>query len=338
MGNSWTTQYEQAVRARLDRYKQLGIVSDYTYVAVNSDVTAQLNQLNTLLQDNYDVIMVDPVSPTSLTSFITEAKQKGVKVILGCTNAPVEGIPSFSSDYSVYGLSEAQYLMDQIGGKGNIAEIHGVPGDPNSALFQKYAKQIYDKYPDVKIIATGYGKWNDADAQTAMSTLIASYGDQINGIFAEDGMAYGIVNAYQNAGKPLVPMGGDYFNTFIQYWYHNEDKIHTTVTVNSPFALGTALADICVYEAAGYAPKQLEPNPLDESVSNWVPLEFPYVIFNKDEMTPSWMSQFPHTKAISIDDVAKQMADQPNTAAPELYFDDNYIASLFGVDKNPWLS
>ena len=335
-GNSWSTQYEQAVRARFEAYKEKGIVSDYTYVATNADVTEQLNQLNAILQEDYDVIMIDAVSASSLTGFLDEAKAKGVKVIFGCTNTPYEGIPCFSSDYSVFGKSIAYYICEKIGGKGSIAEMHGVPGDPNSELFKKYAQEVYSKYPDVKIIAEGNGKWNDADAQTEMATLLATYGDEINAIFTEDGMAYGIVNAYKNSGKATVPMGGDYFKPFIDYWYNNQDTIDATVTVNSPYSLGQALVDCCVYTAAGYQPKQLSPSPLDESVKNWVPLQFPYNIFEKDEMNPAWMSEFPATKSISIDDVAKQMEGKEETAAPELYFDDNVIAGLFGLDKSLW--
>lgn len=85
LGNSWRTQYEEAIRTRFDQYKEKGVVSDYTFVACNSDVTEQLNQLNALLQEDYDLIMIDAVSASSLTSVIEEANEKGVKILLGNT-------------------------------------------------------------------------------------------------------------------------------------------------------------------------------------------------------------------------------------------------------------
>ena len=334
-GNSWTTQYEQAVRSRFEEYKAMGVVSDYTYVACNADVTEQLNQLNALLQEDYDLIMIDAVSPTSLTGFIEEANAKGVQIIFGTTNSPYEGIPCFATDYSVYGRSEAYYLCEKIGGKGNIIEIHGVAGDPNCDLFTLYAHQVYEMY-DINILASGNGFWNDADAQTETATLLASYGDQIDAVFCEDGMAYGIVNAFLNAGRPLVPMGGDYFKSFVDYWYENQDVLDTLVVPNSPYAMGHVIVDCAVYSAAGYKPAKFSQNPLEESISNWVPLSMPYLIFEKEEMDPFWLAEFPDTKVLSIEEAYQIMQGKEETAAIELYFDDDYVASLFGLDESLW--
>lgn len=337
MGNSWRTVYEQAVKARLDEYKQKGVVTDYTYVTCNNDVTQQLNQLNTILQQDYDVIMLDPVSASSLTSVIQEAQQKGVKVIIGLTMTPYEGVPCFVQDQSIYAKAEASYLCDKLGGKGNIIEIQGVAGDPDCQVFVDGAKSVYNKYPGIKVLAEGSGQWNDADAQKAMSTMIATYGDKMNAVFCEDGMAYGIVNAFQNAGKPTVPMGGDYFKPFIDYWYNHQDTMDTMVITHSPQGIGRALVDCAVYTAAGYQPNELIANQLDPTIKNYCPLTEPYAIFEKDEMNPAWLSDFPNTKAMSLDDAYKSLEGKPETSAMEVYYDDNYMASLFGLDKNPWL-
>ena len=336
LGNSWRTVYEQAVKARLDSYKEKGVVSDYTFVATNNDVTEQLNQLNAILQEDYDVIMIDPVSASSLTSVIDEAQSKGIKVIIGLTMTPYEGIPCFVQDQSIYAKAEAYYICEKLGGKGNVIEIQGVAGDPDCQVFVDGAKSIYDKYPDIKILAEGSGYWNDADAQKEMATMLSTYGDQIDGVFCEDGMAYGIANAFQNAGKATVPMGGDYFKPFIDYWYNNQDTMDTMVITHSPAGIGRALADCAVYTAAGYEPKQLIANQLDPSIKNYCPLTEPYAIFEKDEMNPAWLSEFPDTKAMSIDDAYKSLEGQAETAAMEVYYPDDYIASLFGLDKSLW--
>ena len=337
LGNSWRTAYEKVIRARFDAYKAKGVVSDYTFVACNNAVTTQLNQLNTLLQQDYDVIMIDAVSPSSLTNVVQEAKQKGVKIVFGLTPTPWEGIPCYVQDQAIYAAAEAYYLCEKLRGKGNIAEIQGVSGNANCNIFIQAAKSIYDKYPGIKVLGEGYGMWNDADAQKAMATMISTYGDKINAVFCEDGMAYGIVNAFKNAGKAIPPMGGDYFKPFIDYWYTHKDSMQTMVIPHSPDGIGRALADICVYVATGYEPKQLVANQLDPSVKNYCPLTEPYAVFDKSEMNPAWLSKnFPNTKAMTIDEAYKSLQGQPETAAMVVFYDDAYLASLFGLNKSPW--
>ncbi len=338
LGNSWRTQYEEAIRTRFDQYKEKGVVSDYTFVACNSDVTEQLNQLNALLQEDYDLIMIDAVSASSLTSVIEEANEKGVKILLGNTICPYEGVTCISADLaSVYAKADAYYLCDKLDGKGDIVEMFGVAGQGTCELFELAAQEVFDQY-DINILAKTNGYWNDADAQTEMATLLSTYGESIDGIFCEDGMTYGIINAYLNAGEATVPVGGDYFNSFIQYWYNNQDTLDTIMIPNSPYATGTALVDCCVYMCAGYEVQadQFIANPLDTTVNNWCALAMPYIVLEKDEMNASWLSNFPNTAVMSLDDAHALMDGKEETAAIPLYFDDDYIAGLFGLEKSLW--
>lgn len=338
-GNSWRTQYEEAAVARMEQYKEIGLVSDYTYVACNSDVTEQLNQLNQLLQEDWDIIMLDAVSPSSITSFLEEAEAKGVKVLLGNTITPAEGVPCVSADLgTIYGKAEAYYLAEKLGGVGNVVEIFGVAGQTSCVLFEEAAQEVFDKYEGINVIAKGNGYWNDADAQTEMATFLSTYGDEIDAVFCEDGMAYGIVNAYLNAGMDTVPMGGDYFNSFIQYWYENQDTLDTIMVPNSPYATATVLVDCCVYMCAGYEFDEsvFVPNQIDPSVNNWVALPMPYLVMEEHEMNPEWLSEFPDTTVMSLEEAHALMEGKPETAAIQLYFDDAYVASLFGLSESPW--
>ena len=336
-GNAWRTQYEQAVCARFEQYKEKGLVSDYTYVACNSDSTEQLNQLNSLLQEDWDLIMVDAVSASSLTSWIEEARDKGVQVLLGNTITPIEGVPCVSVDLGTnYGKAEAYYLCEKLGGSGNIVECYGVAGQTSCELFEQAAHEVYAQYDNINVLAQTNGYWNDADAQTAMATMVSTYGDQIDAVFCEDGMAYGIVNAFLNADMPTVPMGGDYFKTFIDYWYDNQDTMDSIMVPNSPYATGTLLVDCCVYMCDGYEIQEdvMVENQIDPSIKNWAAIPLPYIVMEEAEMDADWLSEFPDTKVMSLDEAHERMEGKEETAAIELYFDDDYIASLFGLDAS----
>jgi ribose transport system substrate-binding protein len=337
LGNSWRTQYEEAVNARFEMYKEIGVVADYTFVACNADVTEQLNQLNQLLQEDYDLIMIDAVSTTSLSAVIEEANAKGIKLMLGNTICPYESVPCISLDLSNYAKAEAYYLCEKIGDGGNIVEMYGVAGNGSGELFEIARTEVYEQY-DINVLAQTNGYWNDADAQTEMAPLLSTYGDQIDAVFCEDGMTYGVIQAYLNADMPLVPMGGDYFNAFIQYWYDNQDTVDSIIIPNSPYAAGWLYTDCAVYLAAGYEidPSLYVENQLDPTIKNWCPVALPYFIFEKDQMKHDWLSNFPDTKVMTIDDAYALMEGKEETAAIELYFDDGYVASLFGQAESVW--
>lgn len=338
LGNSWRTQYEEAVKARFEEYKALGIVSEYSFLACNSDVTEQLNQLNALLEEDYDLIMIDPVSASSMTSVIETAKEKGIKVFFGNTVTPLEGTPCITANMGQYAAIEANWLVDVLDGKGKIIEMYGVAGDGTCALMEKTIREIFEG-TEIETLATTNGYWNDADAQTEMATMLATYGDSIDAIFCEDGMAYGIINAYLNAGEELVPMGGDYFNSFIKYWYENQDTVNTIMIPNSPYATGSMLVDCCVYMAAGYEidENMIGANTLDGSIKNHVNLDLPIIVLEEADGSPEWLSKFPNAQLMTIDEVYEIMKDKAETAAIEVHFDDAYIASIFGQESNPWL-
>ncbi len=334
LGNSWRTQYQQAVESRFKQYEEKGIVRDFTFVSCNSDVTEQLNQLNTMLQEDYDIIMVDAVSAASLTSVIDEANKKGIKIMLGNTICAYEGIPSVTADLRAYADIEASWLSEKLNHSGNILEIYGVSGQGTCALFEKYAHQVFDQY-DIKTLAKGNGMWSDAESQKVAATMLSTYGDQVDGIFCEDGMTMGIVNAFLNADEQTVPVGGDYFKTFIDYW-NKHPELKSIIIPNSPFATGTAMVDVMVYMLDGYEfqADKYAPNPLDESIQNWIPLTMPCVVVSDEDKDAAYLKKYPDMKILSVADAAKTVEGKEETAAMEIYYDNDYIASLFGLDKS----
>ena len=258
-------------------------------------------------------------------------------MLLGNTITPIEGVPCVSVDLGTnYGKAEAYYLCEKLGGSGNIVECYGVAGQTSCELFEQAAHEVYAQYDNINVLAQTNGYWNDADAQTAMAMMVSTYGDQIDAVFCEDGMAYGIVNAFLNADMPTVPMGGDYFKTFIDYWYDNQDTMDSIMVPNSPYATGTLLVDCCVYMCDGYEIQEdvMVENQIDPSIKNWAAIPLPYIVMEEAEMDADWLSEFPDTKVMSLDEAHERMEGKEETAAIELYFDDDYIASLFGLDAS----
>ena len=62
----------------------------------------------------------------------------------------------------------------------------------------------------------------------------------------------------------------------------------------------------------------------------------PYLVMEESEMNPDWLSEFPDTKVMSLDEAHALMEGKAETAAIQLYYDDAFVASLFGLDASPY--
>lgn len=110
-------------------------------------------------------------------------------------------------DQAYIGGLWADWVNKALNGKGNIVMLGGFPGALSSVAFLDGLKKGLAKYPDIKLLDDNYivTNWNPADAQKAVTGLIAKY-PQIDAIVSDSGMAtIATVKAYEQAGLPVPP-------------------------------------------------------------------------------------------------------------------------------------
>ncbi|MGO4317871.1 substrate-binding domain-containing protein [Agrobacterium sp. MCAB5] len=110
-------------------------------------------------------------------------------------------------DQSYIGKLWADWVNKTLNGKGNIVMLGGTPGAKSSEDFFNGLKEGLKKYPGIKMLDESYivTNWNPADAQRAVTGLIAKY-PQIDAIVSDSGMAtIAATKAYEQAGLPIPP-------------------------------------------------------------------------------------------------------------------------------------
>jgi ribose transport system substrate-binding protein len=76
---------------------------------------------------------------------------------------------------------------------------------------------VLKNYPDIKLIADTSGYWDQTKAKEVAAQIVAS-GQQIDGVITQDGMAYGVLSAFLDAGKVPKVMFGDPGTAFFKEW------------------------------------------------------------------------------------------------------------------------
>jgi len=118
------------------------------------------------------------------------------------------------------GLTE---IVKQLNSKGNIVYISGIADQPGNILRDDTAKNVLTNYPDIKVLAQANGNWDQAASQQVMTDLLGSF-PQIDGVLTQDGMALGVIRAFQAAGRPLPVVTGETQVAFIKMWKQLKDS------------------------------------------------------------------------------------------------------------------
>ncbi|MGB4609421.1 MAG: ABC transporter substrate-binding protein [Saccharofermentanales bacterium] len=313
-GNTWRAQMVDDFEKEIQKYIDEGIVSEYMVSNSENDATEQLNQINSMIDSGVDAIMIDPVSPTTVQSAVEKAIAQGILVVITNDPAAYENTVCVAGNNYAWQKIQVKWLVEQLDGKGDIVEISGVPGNAADTLRQDANKDVLADYPDINILGSAPGSWSQTEAQSVMTTFLSTY-ENIDAVLAQDVMAEGILKAYENAGKDVPVMTGDYTKSFFNVWQENPDMN----TIGVPYAPGNAVValDVTVRLLQGKTIKEevLVANPFDENMINTIMVDPPYVVTKDGDQNAPWMEGLRGSKAITLEEAVELLKDSPDTAA-----------------------
>jgi ribose transport system substrate-binding protein len=211
IGNDWQAEAANMVKA-MASHKDLRDKVDLQIQVAGPSAQRQIQQINAMVQAGADAIVIFPISPTALNKVVKNACDKGVMIIAYDAEITEPCAYNVSIDQEEAGRVTAEWLVDKLGGKGDIIVITGVPGTSVDQLRTKAAMEVFQKSPDVKIVAEAVGMWSQAVARTELSKILATRDwDEIDGLWMQVGCY--TANAMQlEAGKTLqelIPCAGE---------------------------------------------------------------------------------------------------------------------------------
>jgi ribose transport system substrate-binding protein len=101
----------------------------------------------------------------------------------------------------------AKFLLEKMGGKGNVVIIEGVGGSSNNTKRVGGFKKALEAYPNVKLLASQPANFQRAQALQVTENLLQAH-RQIDGILAaNDAMALGAIEALDAANRKALVIG-----------------------------------------------------------------------------------------------------------------------------------
>ena len=211
IGNDWQAEAANMVKA-MAAHKSMADKVDLQVQVAGPNAQRQIQQINAMVQAGAEAIVIFPISPTALNQVVKSACDKGVKIFAYDGDISEPCAHNILIDQEEAGRVTAEWLAKKLDGKGDIVILTGVPGTSVDQLRTKAAKEVFAKYPDIKIVGEAVGMWSQAVSRTELSKITATRSwDQIDGLWLQVGCY--TANAMQlEAGKKpeeLIPCAGE---------------------------------------------------------------------------------------------------------------------------------
>ncbi len=166
------------------------------------DVAKQVSDVEDMLQQNIDILLLNPTDSAGIEAAVHAAKAAGVIVVAVDANAngPVDTF--VGSKNRDAGYMSCKYLAESLDGKGEVAILDGIPVVP---ILQRVegCKAALEEFPEIQLVDTQNGRQDRSVALGVVENMIQSK-PNLAGIFSvNDGGAMGALAAIQGSGKDI---------------------------------------------------------------------------------------------------------------------------------------
>jgi ribose transport system substrate-binding protein len=185
---------------------------DLQWNSAGGDVSTQANQVDQYIDAGVDAIIIVPVQADSLGPQMERAQEEGIPVFAVNTTLADSSLITSSvlPDDVAAGAQEMQMMVDELGGEGNIVILQGPLGSSPELDRSAGNQQVLDENPGITVLARDTANWSRDEAVNLMANWISSFGDDIDGVVAQnDDMGLGAVQALREAGLDVPVVGID---------------------------------------------------------------------------------------------------------------------------------
>jgi len=282
VGSEWRTQMIQNIEDTAAELEEaLGIDIELVIESEDTDAAGQEQQILNLINRGVDGIIVNPGDAEALRLTLEDAVAQGIPVISIDQEVDGEGVVNVVIDQSEWARISARWLAEQLGGEGKIVLIEGFVGHPANTARMTGVEEVLADYPGIEVVGRETGSWDQATGQQVMSDFLASL-PEIDGVWTQDGMAFGVLNALRTANPDVWPIAsGEARADFIQAWgevVEERPDFQTIGVVNPPGVASDGLR-VLVNLLQG---KAIDPEQLAGPYGNTLYVPLPLVIVSED--------------------------------------------------------
>jgi ribose transport system substrate-binding protein len=231
--------FAQEAKKRLEStYKNVQVI-----VKTATGASDQANSLEDLVAaQQINALVILPYESAPLTDPVREVKKKGIFITVvdrALTDNTIQNL-YVAGDNPGMGRIAAQYLIEKLGGKGNIVVLRGLPTVIDNQRFDTFMGLI--KNTEIKVLDSKYANWNRDDGFKVMQDFLTRF-PKIDAVWAQDDdIALGVIDALRQAKREneMFVVGGGGMKEVIKR-VQNKDTLVPVDIVYSPSMIANAI-------------------------------------------------------------------------------------------------
>jgi ribose transport system substrate-binding protein len=188
-------------------------------VKTSPSAEAQVSALEDLTASgNLDALVILPFSSDELTGPVQTVSEAGTFITVvdrGLTDPEIQDL-YVAGDNIAVGSTTAKFLVDQLGGKGDVVVLRGIPTVIDDERIQGFQEGLAGS--DIKVLDIQYANWNSDEAFSLMQDYLAKY-SHIDAVWAnDDDMLLGVLEAIEQSGRTEIKyaLGGNGMKEIIE--------------------------------------------------------------------------------------------------------------------------
>jgi ribose transport system substrate-binding protein len=212
-------------------------------VKTSPSASAQVSAIEDLSANKQmDALVILPHSSEELTSPVKAIKDNGSFVTVvdrGLTDPTIQDL-YVAGDNIAVGATTGKFLVDKLGGKGNLVVLRGIPTVIDDERIKGFQDAIKDS--GLKVLDIQYANWNSDEAFKLMQDYLAKY-PHIDAVWAnDDDMLLGVLEAINQSGRKEIKfaLGGNGMKEIIEKVMAN-DPVTPIETPYPPSMIKTAI-------------------------------------------------------------------------------------------------
>lgn len=220
-----------------DAAEKLGF--EVKIMSANNDASLQVSQIKDLLVQKPVALIFTSQDSAAGGAGVKAANQAGVPVVL--IDQKPEGsdakyVTYIATDSVKAARDLATWMFTQMGGKGDVALLHGVLGSTAETERTAGFKEALKKFPDIKLVAEQTANWDEGEAFKSSQNILTA-NPNLKAIFGEsDAMALGAGRAAKQAGRTgMFFVGIDGFPTM---WPAIKSNLVSATAAQIPYKMG----------------------------------------------------------------------------------------------------
>jgi ribose transport system substrate-binding protein len=246
-GNGWREQMICAIKAQA---LASGKVASLNIAHRNTDAAGQLEDLRNLISAGVDAIVVNPADPAGIQAALAEATAAGITVVAVDQAVTEPSAFIISNNQEEYAYLGARWLLEQIGGEGDVVYMRGAAGASADSDRDKGFKRALAEFPNITVVHEVFTGWQQDQGKQQILDFIAT-GIPFDGIWTS-GIDNVIVDALVESQAELVPVVGADNAGFVNQLMNVEGLQGAAVT--NPGSIGGAGVTLALQILDGQKP------------------------------------------------------------------------------------